>query len=243
MKNTIMYLIKFFKREEYADQFINGLLYLNTLSYFQKLEQAEIDGRSDENEAVAVWLQKASIQFEDHPELDISSENLAKPISISFEYHSKLHVFCMTAMHTGEFECVNGLIAYSEGDADKLKKQLEIHEDCLSFGQFAVVVNAGEFVRRAKNAVESRGYVFNSTLVDYFEPESFDGRFAWSKIPFTKARKFSYQKEYRIVVDTRTNGIDPINIEIGDIRDIAVKMRAAEINTSFKIALGVSPLV
>jgi hypothetical protein len=41
MKNTILYLIKFFKREEYADQFINGLLYLNTLSYFQKLEHAE----------------------------------------------------------------------------------------------------------------------------------------------------------------------------------------------------------
>ena len=62
----------------------------------------------------------------------------------------------MTAMHTGEFECVNGLIDYSECDADKIKKQLEIDEDCLSFGQFAVVVKAGEFVLRAKNAIERR---------------------------------------------------------------------------------------
>ena len=32
----------------------------------------------------------------------------------------------------------------------------------MSFGQFAVVVNAGEFVPRAKNAIESRGYVFRA---------------------------------------------------------------------------------
>jgi len=58
----------------------------------------------------------------------------------------------MTAMHTGEFECVNGLIDYSECDADKIKKQLEIDEDCLSFGQFAVVVRLVSlfFVRRTQ---------------------------------------------------------------------------------------------
>jgi hypothetical protein len=224
-----------FEKQEYADQFINGRLYLHRLSYFQQLEQANTDGRPDENEAVAVWLQKASIEFKAHPELNIMPENLAKPISISFDHHSNLHVFCMTAMHTGNFECVNGLIAYTEDDADKLKKQLELHEDCLSFGQFAVVVNAREFFLRAKAAIESKGSVFSAGLVDYFDPETFEGRFAWSKIPFTKAQTFSYQKEYRITVDTKTNGIDPITIEIGDICDCAVKMRTAEINTSFKL--------
>jgi hypothetical protein len=79
------------------------------------------------------------------------------------------------------------------------------------------------------------GYVFNAGLVDYFDPETFDGRFARDKIPFTKAQKFSYQKEYRITVDTKTNGNDPITIEIGDICDCAAKMRIAEVNRSFKL--------
>ena len=231
MQNAIMYLIKMFD----ADQFINGRLYLNRLSYFQQLEQAKADGRPDENEAVAAWLQKASIQFKDHPELNITSENLARPISISFDRHSNIHVFCMTAMHTGTFECVDGLVDYTEDGADKLKKQLELHKDCLSFGQFAVVVNAREFFLRAKAAIESKGYVFNARLVDYFDPETFDGRFAWGNIPFTKALKFSYQKEYRITVDTKANGNDPITIEIGNICDCAAKIRTAEVNRSFKL--------
>jgi hypothetical protein len=224
-----------FEKAEYADNFINGLLYLNRLSYFQRLEQAKDDGRPDENEALAAWLQKASIQFKDHPELNITSENLATPISISFNHHSNLHVFCMTAMHTGSFECVNGLVDYTEAGADKLKKQLELHKDCLGFGQFAVVVNAREFFIRAKAAIESKGYVFNAGLVDYFDPETFDGRFAWDKIPFTKAQKFSYQKEYRITIDTKTNGNDPMTIEIGDICDCAAKLRTDEVNSSFKL--------
>jgi hypothetical protein len=225
-----------FEKAEYADQLIAGRLYLNRLSYFQQLEQAQTDGRPDENEALAAWLQKASIEFKDHSELNIRPENLAKPISIYFEHHSNIHAFCMTAMHTGNFECLNGLISYIGADADKLKKQLALHEDCLSFGQFAVVVNAREFFLRAKAAIESKGYVFSAGLVGYFDPETFDGAFAWNKIPFTKAQKFSYQKEYRITVDTKTKGIDPITIEIGDISDCAVKMRTAEINASFKLA-------
>jgi hypothetical protein len=235
MKYTILHLIKFFEKEEYADQFLQGKLYLNRLSYFKKLEQAQADGRPDANEAVAIWLQKEKthIEFKEHPELDIAPENLAGPVQVSFVHYDDLHVFCMTARHTGEFEfdCQDGMICYLEEDTEDVKRQLEVHEDCLKMGRFAViVVQAGEFIIRVKNATEKARHVFNSTLVEYFDQDTIHGHFAMRDIPFRKAQKFAYQSEYRIVVDTRTCGDEPKRTDIGDIHDIAIKIPVREIN-------------
>jgi hypothetical protein len=235
MKPTILFLVRMFQEEQHAIDFLNGRLYLNRLSYFKDLKDSKNDGRPDEREAIAAWLHGASITFQDHPELDIKPEHLAAPVSISFDYYNHVHVFCMTAIHTGEFDCTDGLISYAEADAPKLRQQLEIDRRCQAFGDFAVVVRAGDFVLRAKRAIESQGYGYNSTLVTYFDPRSFNGQFAWRDIPFRKVDEFSYQNEYRIVVDTRTAGEEPLLIDIGEIKDIAARMPTAEVNASFQV--------
>jgi hypothetical protein len=148
MKYTILYLVKFFEKEEYAHQFVEGQLYLNRLRYFQKLEESCSAGRRDDVEAVAAWWRKDKVfvEFEDHPSLNVGPENLVGPVSFSFESYDDLNIFCMTAIHTGEFDCENGLIFLAEGDEDKLRAQLELDARCSKMGPFAVVVRAGDFV-------------------------------------------------------------------------------------------------
>jgi hypothetical protein len=235
MKQAILYLVKFYDDEEHADQLIKGRLFFRRLSCFKKMEETKDDGRADRHEATAVWLQpdRVSIQFKDYPHLNISPENLAGPVSISFDHHSHLHIFWTSAMHTGEFEFIDGLIEFYEEDRDKLTKQLEL--DSSKLGKFAVVIKAGEFIRRVKSAIEGKGYTFNSGLVDYYDPTSRHGEFPLNEVPFWKMKKFSHQKEYRIAVDTHTTGEDPRFIEINDISDISAKMDAANVNGLFKI--------
>jgi len=78
---TIWYLVKFCEKEEWADDFLKGSLYLNRLSYFKKKE-AEDDDRFDKHEAIASWLQPSgtTIKFLSHPELDIHPEDLGAPV-------------------------------------------------------------------------------------------------------------------------------------------------------------------
>jgi hypothetical protein len=237
MKPTILYLVRFFDKEEYADQFMRGRLRLNRLRYYKKLEDAQGAGRGDYAEAPAAWWQKDtfSIEFHDHPELNIRPNNLAGPVLFSFDKYGDLNVLCFTAIHTGEFEVENGQIILEQGDEHKLRNQLRIDDHCLEMGRFAVVMLAGEFVHRAKGVIEALGYTYTSTLVDYFHQNSFHGRFDLSKMPFTKRSVFAYQREYRICVDTHTKGNDPVEIEIGGIGDFAAKMAAAAINTAFPL--------
>jgi hypothetical protein len=237
MKCTILYLVKFFEREEYANQFLQGRLYLNRLRHYKRLEEACGDGRLDYAEAPAAWYQKDkfSMEFHDHPKLNIRPENLAGPALFSFESYDDLNILCMTAIHTGEFACEDGLISLAEEDEDQLHAQLQIDARCLKMGSFAVVMRAGDFVLRAKNAIEAFGYAYNSTLVDYFDPATFHGRFLLAEMPFRKRDTFSYQNEYRICVDTYTKGDNAVVIDIGDISDLAAKMPAVTVNAAFRM--------
>jgi hypothetical protein len=53
----IWYLMKFFEREDWTDQFIAGHLYLNTLGYFKGMESVSSSDRGDPTEAVSMWIQ------------------------------------------------------------------------------------------------------------------------------------------------------------------------------------------
>lgn len=82
MQFTILHLFKIYDDERWADEFMKGRLHLKRLSHFKKRESriTGTAGRANPNEAVAVWLQKASVEFKDHPELNIAPTDLARPI-------------------------------------------------------------------------------------------------------------------------------------------------------------------
>jgi hypothetical protein len=238
MTNRIIFLVKFYDEEEHADQFLSGRLLLQSLSHFREREEADSGVRGDKDEAIAAWLPRASIEFKDHPELNVRPHNLAGPVSLSFKHHNRLFAFCMTAVHTGEFDCdANGITTCPKEDLEKLRRQLQVHEKCLKFGPWAVVVDPRAFALRAKETIESKGHTFYDGLVDYYDLNTANGPFNWREIPFKKTMRFSWQQEYRIVVDAKTPGPNHLFLEIGNIQDISRKIEAMNVNASFQIDL------
>ncbi|MDR3472575.1 MAG: hypothetical protein P4M09_12930 [Devosia sp.] len=239
MEKTILWLVKFFDKEEYADEFLRGRLLMRRMSYFQKLEDVSGDGRADRHEGVATLLQPSGvhIEFRDHPELNIHPENLASPVLMRFEHHQSLYLFCTTAIHTGKFGWVDGQIEYVKGQEVEVKEQIRIHEDCLRFGPFAVITKAAEFILQAKKVIEAHG-IYNSTLVEYYDPESFNGNIPWNEIPFHKPIWFANQSEYRIAVDRKIiDDSDSWPVSIGDIRQFSAKLQSSQINGLFQFSL------
>jgi hypothetical protein len=114
---TIWYLIKLFTAERYANQFMAGELYLNTLSYFKEAEEeCTDDGRLDPTEAVAMWLQPDDIFMKltapGIRETEITSKDLAAPISASFDYHNHVNIFCLYALKTTGFDFIDRKVRF-----------------------------------------------------------------------------------------------------------------------------------
>jgi len=233
MNNRFLtYFVKFFKEKDHANQFIEGNLYLNRISFFKKngYEDEDNDGRPDRHEAISSWLQPngLSLTVESFPELSLSEKDFLGPVSIADPCYEALHVLCMTAT----------VVKFDEGLNSKeieslAQKNLRINEECLKLGSYAVIVEATSFCNRIKSALQKRGDYFKGQLVEYYDEKIFNGHIAEKDIPFRKQERFSYQNEFRIVVDTQTVGENHITIEIGTLQDIAQKVMSSDVNKFF----------
>ncbi len=230
---NIWYFIKFFTEETHADQFIAGDLYMNTLSHFKALENESDDGRPDSTEAIAHWWQPDDIliklQMPGIGETEISSKDLAAPVSISFDYHNYMHIFCLYTVHTTGFRIDGGKIACTENNAEELRRQLRIDERCQRFGKYAVVIRPDLFLVRVKETLKGRKFAYR--LVQYYDDATFHGTIPPREIPFRKQKRFSYQQEFRICVYPKIMHNSPITINIGNISSMTGKTLSSQLNS------------
>ena len=237
---TVFYFIKFCQREEWADDFIKGSLYLNRLSYFQNLEaHDDDDGRQDTNEALAMWFQPRNFHMTiNNPifgNIEITEKDLAAPTSISYNYHAHYHVLCLYAVYTSGFECVDAKWHLPESREGELRRQVRIDPRCFSFGRHAVVIAVRPFVERIKEVFRKEKRQFRAGLVHYYDDEAFNGKIPEDRIVFWKQKRFDYQREYRIAVAPRLLGSDPLIVNIGNISAFAVKVNSDNLNEVLQI--------
>jgi hypothetical protein len=231
----IWFFIKFFKEERYADSFISGDLYLNTIDYFRKIE-CEEDGRSDLTEAISVWLQPADTVIKLNfggQDMVITKDDLAAPTSISFQQHDYLHLFCLYALHTNGFDFVDNKIELPVEKMEELNKQLKVDKRCLDFGKYAVVIPAQQFINQLRESFKRQPYRCDARLVKYYDNEVFHGEIPSQEVPFMKQKRFSYQQEFRLCVNTNLKNDDAITINIGDLSQISAKVDSAKIINGF----------
>jgi hypothetical protein len=232
------HFIKFFSEERYADEFARGRLYLNRLSYFSKLENNLDDGRPDSHEAIAMWLQPNDLSIELNiagiGRVSLTKADLAGPVSMSFDYHDHLHVLCLYALGTPGTITSDGEIDIGTMSEEALRGQLSIDERCITLGPFAVVTAVSPFLGQLRNALQSRGLPGKGRFVEYYDEETFHGKISPVDIPFKKQKRFGYQKEYRLCVNSNTKGDEPLILDIGDIRGISAKFQSSRLNDLFQ---------
>jgi len=226
---TIWYFIKFFAEERYADQFMAGRLHLNTLAYFKRVESERGDGRVDSTEGVAMWWQPDDIIImlnvpKMGQNIEITEKDLAAPVSMSFFDHNYLHLLCLYAVYSRGFEVIDGKFHGLPEEAEELQRQMKIDDRCFKFGKFAVITPAVPFLNQLKTALRSQGYKAKGKLVEYYDEETFHGAIPVNEIPFRKQKRFSYQREFRLCVDTRVQQESHITIDIGNISRICAKV-------------------
>jgi hypothetical protein len=217
--------IKFFQREEYADAFVSGSLYLNTLKYFKDLESASGDGRADPTEAVSMWLQPHDVEmtitapgFED---IRIDKTDLAAPVSFSHAAYERMHLLCLYAIHSDESSTVK--------EASEWRRPIDVDRRCLDFGRFTVMVAAKPFLERVRSALPPLGYQARGKLVRYYDDASFHGEIPAADVPFMKQKRFGYQREFRLCVYPKEPTERALTIDIGALSGFCRKMNSDQV--------------
>lgn len=224
------FFVKLFERECYANDFRNGKLFINRLSFFKNMTNKDNTGRVDSMEgANYIMPNKCCIGDTDITNL------IDGPIVIKMDFLNYLHVFCLYAGHTNDFG------DFSPDNFDNAVRHLQISDDYNKFGPHSIVVTDGkEFIRRVTQAAKDKGYRIAKGLVQYYDPDTVQDGFGdiYSIRPvFMKRNKFSYQREYRFVIDTHEIGDKHICLDVGDISDITMWCDIDVINRTLSFRL------
>ena len=216
-KQAIISFMKIVPCVERAEQFLDGQLYCNTLRFLRE--------RFDEYEGTVPLT--GTLRIGDYV---IPKEDLTEPPLLMPNLVSDLNVFCMFAWASPK-----------AGDDEILfdpESQLGSIRDLVqTFGEHTVVVkNVPEFFRRADKAAEhpNNGVLRSGRgIVDYVEPST--GEIPpttlpeFLKVALRKRKSFANEKEYRFVYLTGREPTGPFILNIGDIRDIAFRMRTQDV--------------
>ena len=233
-------LLKMFSKREYAERFLQGELYARRLSSFRKLNSE--DGRSDEYEGTVSIAPEGlvlTLQSTD-PEtgqvirgINITEDDLDGPVLIQLDRFSGINLFCMYAVHSGGFTESN------RRSIEDYEQFLRLSQECLELGSYTVAITENsEFIKRVEDAIAREGYKLLRGLVQYYDPEvGSPFRVDDNRIVLAKRKEFAWQREYRFAIDTGTNGLEPIILNIGPIDDIAMLVRTEDINRTLKIQL------
>ena len=217
---------KVFDNLDYADRFAKGQLHFNRLSYFKKIEGDEThepSGRIDRHEGTTGWMQPG------RGTLTINGVEIQDAqIQTQKNWLNHLHVLCLHAVHSGDLD-LDRLAA--ENNVEPLRKRLKIPNECLFLGKHAVVIrNVPEFLSRVEAACKARRFRLKYGLVKYYDPKTFHGNFADEDSVFWKQTRYMRQREFRFAVNTGTLGEDHLDIAIGDIRELTLRLESAELN-------------
>jgi len=201
-------LIKFGQQEHLLSLRDEGLLYMNDLTYFWKIEDDEL--RGDPLDCIAEVARGPRISFPSTDGKEIFLEG-NWTLRMNPPEPEKINIFCMYALRP----LVEGTFP--------------INERNFQFGEHALILmNRDEFMRRIESTLKSEKIVAKANLVEYVDND-YIGKIG----PFKKLRRFSYQSEWRLVCKDGAGG--PRKISIGSIRDISQIIRIDEVNKEIRV--------
>ena len=211
-------LIRFFKKEKYANQFLDGNLFMNSIGQFWG---SSIEPQNDLYEGVTEVLSVKEIKEQYGFDFkEIFGEHILLPIANRLEAYKYVHLLCMS------------MISYDHEykEVEKLSSQMA------NFGKYAVKVNNFElFVGRLFDKLRKNGQYGLMGPVQYHNPrEESSYRDCFDKNTLHKNEKewrFALIPDYErakqlALADAEGRAIykEYTIFSIGDIRDIAQKV-------------------
>ncbi|MBJ2175545.1 hypothetical protein JBL43_14935 [Aureibaculum sp. A20] len=215
MKTPILF-VKFGQKEHIEGLQNKGLLYLNTVDFFKKLE-SEQGARGDFLEGASeiknIYEQDESILTINPGGKDEIHLNLTKAQIRQF-FNYKGNIFSLFSIFNNKKET----------------QEIEFEKSMKSFGDTALIItNVSEFLKRVKLELDRQKYKFDWRLVDYYNENE---RNLKELNIFSKASTFQNQNEFRIYVENVNN--KPLKIEIGSIKEISYIVESEKL-TKLKI--------
>jgi hypothetical protein len=185
---------------EHMEQLLKeGVVYMNTIGHFRKLELDSTRRDGHEGSTYCERGEGVTIRVKHEGEWrEVGTPN--GPIVMSDDESMNANIYCLHARTTRDFEAPFRLD--------------------LGYQEYVFIWNADEFFRRVRNEAERAGQRVDIRMVRYVDRKTYHGPLG----PFRKFSEYSAQSELRILAQPGLGG--PLILKLGNLSDIAVMVPA-----------------
>ncbi|MBS4059655.1 MAG: hypothetical protein KG029_04595 [Bacteroidetes bacterium] len=221
MTVTLVFLFKFGSEENIDNLLQHGTVYCNTVKYFREVDDNYT--RGDENECKTYIKQIDWLKIENE--------------GISLEFNTKAQLYVDDGSFNGNLYCMSA-ITRDDIDYSLINEDFKIHPITLNpslarFGNSAMLIyNIPEFFIRLEKALKRKHKKYQYEPITYTDFNTYEGELS----PFIKSIKYDYQKEFRIFIRGQSN--KPFIVNIGNLTDIAIKVKSAEVVNGIAVGIG-----
>lgn len=201
-KDAIVLFIKFGSEENIKSLYENGLIQLNTIDYFQNLEDNGVRGDKFEG---TVHIKN----FKNTDELKLKITDTITGEKMNFK-PNKLQLRHYDSSPKGNLYSL-----YSIKQSDFLNTdELIIDSKVKEFGTHALFIrNTKIFIDKFTAEITKLNMSYIAKPIEYYNHENINGEISL----FQKIQEYKYQSEYRVVV--QNNKQEPLKILIGSLKN------------------------
>lgn len=188
---------------------------MNTLEWYRKHENSNGNMVIGDSFEGMLHFNEAELFLPDLGETIRLNGNLMKTT------HSNDYAFCMFGVNPN-------LMTFKF--TEKQKKEM------LGFGDTALLIlDSDEFMKRIEKSAQEKGYKVYKNFVKYFDEKKDHVDIFLSlmleeqNVAFWKRESYAYQNEFRFVISAENLDDDHLELDIGNIKDISIIMKASSI--------------
>ncbi len=206
------FFLKIGSTKHIVDMFQKEYLFFNTFSSFRSHNLDDLSGRFDPREANTKNTQVKYLEITTAEGVSIKLSEMSKNFNCQFNEHPTVIPYNICSLYT---------LSYGE--------DLKVQAIDLRIGHFGdktlLMHDLGTFFKLLDMALEREQFQYSRKPVIYYDYRSFDGDLTFHH----KENSFSFQNEYRILIETP--GDRTIKLKIPGLRKISAVINTDQINT------------
>ena len=198
-----LFYLKFCSKTDYAEDVLNGKLFANTPKYFRDLEkQTGEHGQGDENE-LTLTIDANRLDAFDPVTKDLAFSIPDVNIRINHNDDDNTPIVCFVGILLKDMKFVCSDYSHAEFDLPFTPEEYNKIES--EFGKYCVMISARELERKIAQTCKNSDVDYIFEPVKYVVHNSIEKMIAYANCSnerfLYKDKDFSFQREYRLVVD------------------------------------------
>lgn len=223
---------RWIKFTNYADDLVKGKIYLNPLEYYRGIEKI-ISGNFDKTE-------NRNTAINDYLEGSVASVNPKDLEKFGFDWDDELKNALVGNVHllSEDLKYIKVFCLYTFIFDPEKRIAIKPSQKINQFGnKYAVIINdTSAFIKRIINCLrENDGYnkivAFKGKFVRYYENDEKTKLLS----VFNKTNDFEWEQEFRFVFLEKSQNLESLVLQIGDISDITTVVTVDEFLNSPEI--------